>query len=497
MSATPVDFHDIQGIVRFGYQRLTESSFLLLKIRDPAAARAWLAEAPVSNALELESPPQQALQLAFTAAGLHALGVLPEVISGFSSEFLSGLTGQESRSRRLGDIGANSPGYWRWGAPGSEPHLLAMLYAQPGRLQGWSEEIKGARWSEAFDLMETLGTSDLEGAEPFGFVDGISQPQLDWERRRSPKGTRLEYENLVSLGEFLLGYPNEYGRYTERPLLNPGEPLAASLPAAEDEPGKRDLGRNGTYLVFRHLQQDVRGFWRYADAQSGSLPKARLRLAESMVGRKMNGDPLLPPSAAPITGVTPKHAAQNGFDYDADPRGTRCPFGAHIRRSNPRNPDLPGRPGNPISWLLKTLGFGFRGFRDDLEAPTRFHRLLRRGREYGPALSPEQAVSDAPDTGEHGIHFICIAANLSRQFEFVQNAWLMNTKFNAMTFESDPLLGNRQGVTGSPDTNTFSRPRESGLPDRLPELPQFITVRGGAYFFLPSLGALRYFSGIG
>ena len=120
----------------------------------------------------------------------------------------------------------------------------------------------------------------------------------------------------------------------------------------------------------------------------------------------------------------------------------RCPFGAHIRRANPRNADLPPGSGGLFAKLLHTLGFGNKKYRDDVIASTRFHRLLRRGREYGPGLSPEQAVQpDSPDTSEHGIYFICLNANISRQFEFVQNAWIMSTKFNAMTEESDPLLG--------------------------------------------------------
>jgi deferrochelatase/peroxidase EfeB len=123
--------------------------------------------------------------------------------------------------------------------------------------------------------------------------------------------------------------------------------------------------------------------------------------------------------------------------------------------------------------------------------------VLRRGREYGPGLSPEQAVADGPDTGEHGIYFICLAANISRQFEFVQNAWVMSTKFNALTEESDPLLGNRQPVPGCSVVDTFSMPQKTGVCRRIRGLPAFITVRGGAYFFLPSLSALRYLAGLG
>lgn len=497
LNASAVDFNDVQGLVRFGYRSLTEAAFLLLKIHDAQAARSWLSTAPVSTAAKLSDAPKTALQLAFTSEGLKALGIPSHVLAGFSPEFLSGMAGNQSRSLRLGDVGANSPQYWRWGAPGRVPHLLAMFYALPGQLQSWMDSLRTGSWNMAFEVLDCLPTSDLKGVEPFGFVDGISQPTPDWERRRSPRGDQLAYGNLVSLGEFLLGYPNEYGKYTDRPLLQANEPLSSKFSAAEDAPAKRDLGRNGTYLIFRHLKQDVRGFWRFLDAQADSNTQRRQALAETFVGRRMNGNPLLPLSDRPIAGTDPQTTAQNQFTYDADNYGTKCPFGAHVRRANPRNADMPGRPAPGLPWLLHTLGLNPRKFRDDVKASTRFHRLLRRGREYGPGLSPEEAVADAPDTSEHGLHFICIAANISRQFEFVQNAWLMSTKFDAVTEESDPLLGNRQPITGCPYTDTFSIPRENGLRDRVTGLPQFVTVQGGAYFFLPSLSALRYFAALG
>jgi deferrochelatase/peroxidase EfeB len=496
LSASVVDYSDIQGVVRFGYGPLTEASFLLLKIRDARIARSWLSTAPIASAVELTKAPQTALQVAFTREGLQALGVADDVMAGFSAEFLSGMSGQESRSRRLGDVGANSPQGWRWGGSGRVPHLLVMLYAQAGQLEAWRQTIQGAQWDGAFEVLDCLPTSNLFGAEPFGFKDGISQPTLDWQRQRAPHGDQLEYGNLLTLGEFLLGYPNEYGKYTDRPLLNSDAPASLMLPFAEDAPDKRDLGRNGAYLVLRQLQQDVRGFWRFLDGQAGSNLEARQSLADSMVGRRVNGDPLLPTSTQTIEGTDPKTAAQNLFTYESDSNGVCCPFGAHIRRANPRNADLPPGSTGLFARLLHTLGFGNSKFRDDVIASTRYHRMLRRGREYGPALTPDQAVADAPDTREHGIHFICIVANILRQFEFVQNAWVMGTKFDAVTEESDPLLGNREAVPGCPFTNTFSIPQERGSRKRVMDLPQFVTVRGGAYFFLPSLSALRYFAAI-
>jgi deferrochelatase/peroxidase EfeB len=141
------------------------------------------------------------------------------------------------------------------------------------------------------------------------------------------------------------------------------------------------------------------------------------------------------------------------------------------------------------------LGFGPRGFRDDLMSPVRFHRILRRGREYGPELLPFEIQDLKPaQHSERGLHFICINANISRQFEFLQNAWIASTKFSGLTGESDPLLGNRESMPGCPVTGGFTMASDSALRHRVPGLPQFVTVRGGAYFFLPGLRALRYFA---
>ena len=496
MSGAPVDFSDIQGLVRFGYGPLTEATFLLLRIRDDAAARLWLATAPVTTAEKLAQPPATALQVAFTRDGLQALGLAEELVSGFSAEFLSGMAGQESRSRRLGDVGANAPQSWQWGVPQSTPHVLLLLYALPGKLADWEQTLRTPGWESAFEIETRLQTSNLFGVEPFGFNDGISQPTPDWERKRVPEDDQLAYGNLVSLGEFLLGYPNEYGKYTHRPLLAADAHGAPALPFAEDEPGKLDFGRNGSYLVFRQLEQDLRGFWRYLDKQSNSDPRTRQEMAESMVGRKMDGTPLVRSIAHPIAGNDPKFAKQNQFTFGADRDGVRCPLGAHIRRANPRNADLPASKGL-LARILHFLGFDNKRYRDDVIASTRFHRMIRRGREYGPKVTPQDALAEVRDAPESGIHFIAIVANILRQFEFVQNSWVMSTKFDAMTEESDPLLGNRESIAGCPFTSAYSLPQAAGINKRLLDVPKFVTVRGGAYFFLPSMGALRYMASMG
>jgi deferrochelatase/peroxidase EfeB len=497
MKQSEVDYSDVQGLVRFGYGKMKEGSYVHLRVKDVTAARAWLRNARITSAVATTPPPSTAMQVAFTAAGLQALGVAPSVLAGFSAEFLTGMA-EENRARRLGDIGSNAPSQWEWGYATNSPHLMVMFYAEPGRLQAFVHDSKGNAWDAAFEEQRWLGTGDLDGVEPFGFTDGISQPQIDWERRRDVTSPQLDYGNAVALGEFLLGYPNEYNKYTDRPLIDV-DPAAGGLLAAEDAPEKKDIGRNGTYLVMRQLRQDVRSFWQFMNRQAGGNFAEADALAAVFVGRTRAGDPLVPMQDQPIPGIgsDPGQIGQNQFTFAEDPLGARCPFGAHVRRENPRNTDFPGRP-TGLAKLITMLGFGPRGFRDDLMSPVRFHRILRRGREYGPGLLPEDALVPAPpNEPERGLHFICLNANISRQFEFLQNAWTMNTKFSGLTGERDPLVGSREAIPGCPVTDDFTIQADGGLRRRVSGLPQFVTVRGGAYFFLPGLRALRYFAGAG
>jgi deferrochelatase/peroxidase EfeB len=494
MSATAVEYDDIQGLVRFGYKRLTQACFLLLRVTDAQAARDWLARAPVSSAKTQEPPPTTALQVALTSAGLQALGVQPDVVEGFSHEFIVGMASDTSRARRLGDLGANDPAGWQWGgSPEQLPHALLMLYAAPGGLEDWQREVL-SECEQGFEQLGFLDTSDMDGVEPFGFADGISEPSIDWLRERPARDEEAgRYSNLSCLGEYLLGYPNEYGAYTDRPLLDANRDPEALLPRAEDAPDKVDLGRNGSYLVLRQLEQDVAGFWRFMDAQVGGDPALRKQLAEEMVGRTMEGEPLVGHTGERIPG---EDDPRNSFTYDSDGEGLRCPIGAHVRRSNPRNADLPpGRPGL-VSWARRTLGFDAEALAADKVSSTRFHRLLRRGREYGNGVSVEQALSSAPaNPGDAtGLHFICLGANIARQFEFVQSAWLAGLRFDGLSGDSDPLTATHLPRDDGTPTDGFSMPLDSGPDRRVGGLPQFVTVRGGAYFFLPGLRALRYLS---
>ncbi len=492
-----VDYNDIQGLVRFAHGRLTESAFVLLTIKDAAIARKWLASAPVTTA-EPQSPlPDSALQLAFTAAGLLALEVDESVVNAFSQEFTSGICKDENRSRRLGDTGENHPSAWEWGGTAEHsPELLLLVYTLPGKLTGYLKELRKGDFGNAFELLKILRSKTDGPKEPFGFVDGISQPQIDWQQSLgSDPHERDKYGNLLSLGEVVLGYRNEYGLYTDRPLLDATQlPLAQSLPIADDHPSLRDLGRNGTYLVMRQLNQDVVGFWQFINREAGADAQGREQLASAMVGRTIDGAPLAGPSAQSLPGIGFDNR-DNRFTFDEDPLGERCPIGAHIRRANPRTGDFPPATEGAVGRLLRTLGFGRRHPGDDLVASSRFHRLVRRGRVFGSRLTPEQAIRDKPlkkAQESRGLYFICLGANISRQFEFVQGAWIASSKFAGLPTEGDPLLGNREPLSNGAATNHFSIPEHGNTARRIEGLPGFVTVRGGAYFFMPGLRALKF-----
>mgnify|MGYP006899562873 FL=1 len=356
-----------------------------------------------------------------------------------------------------------------------------------------SKALLDENFKAGFSIMRELPTGKLVSKEPFGFIDGISQPRIDWSQVQSTDNHDHDhYSNWTALGEIVLGYLNEYGLYTPRPLIDPAhDPAAENLPDAEDLPALKDFARNGSYLVMRQLRQDVEGFWRHIDELAGSNASLREQLAARMVGRKRDGTPLAPRSPHRIPGINSDDAINN-FSYDLDRDGVRCPIGAHVRRSNPRTGDYPPDVNGFWSRMLRLLGFCQQRDDEDLVASTRFHRLMRRGRGYGPILSPTQALKPDAEQAERGLQFICLAGNISRQFEFVQNAWNMRSKFAGLENERDPVIGVREPLSDGTSTNHFRSVEASGVTREYRQLPEFVNVLGGGYFFMPGIAALRY-----
>lgn len=457
---------DIQAIVDRGFGSLAGASYLLLRVTDSAnaaAARAWLRTLPLTSVANAKAKRLDSVcQLALTAQGLVALGFDPVTARGFAPEFLDGMAGNKRKSCQLGDQDINSPDKWEWGVGRKEPHILLMLLAPLAEIAALEAEYLAALPAAGCELICANRSNGVLGLEPFGFADGLSQPEPDWEGTLVPGGAKDRvYRNRIAAGEFLLGHPNEYGFVT-------------------DYPSTDGVGRNGSYLVYRQLAQDVRGLWTCLADRVGR--DGAIKLAELMVGRGIHGDPL------PTLEVGPK----NDFMYLSDPDGTCCPIGAHIRRANPRSGDDPRGHHGIFRNIISSLGLKGTPMHDAV-ASARFHRILRRGRAYGPVIEPLEAMSgDRPaDEEEAGLHFICLNASLARQFEFIQGAWVASAYFGGLSCEQDPMLGNRLPDNGGRATDSFNYVDDRGCPSIVSGLPQFVTVKGGAYFFLPGIRGLN------
>ncbi|GHO99962.1 peroxidase [Reticulibacter mediterranei] len=433
-----LELNDIQSGVLRPRQTPYVATYLLLRIDNPADGRAMLKRLTplVASAADVTSPAGDAwVMVALSYRGLKALGVPQASLESFSPEFQQGMV---ARAEEIGDTGENHPDHWEKPLGSSEVHL-AIAVTAPDRTRLEQVLSRAKQSYQELSGVTVIYRQDCAqlptGREHFGFRDGIGQPAIE--------GSGLTGSNPqeapLKAGEFVLGYPDESGR------LSP-------MPQPEV------LGRNGSYVAFRKLHQDVPAFRRYLAAHSTSAEQEEW-VAAKMVGRWRSGAPLAlsPEHDDPELGADLKR--NNDFlYYDDDPKGFKCPPGSHIRRMNPRD-----------------------HFKHEAVQVNR-HRLIRRGMSYGPLL-PEGALED--DGVDRGIIFIFVGASLERQFEFVESEWVNQGIFIGATNEKDPLNGPNDG------TGVLTIPKQP-IRQRLIGLPQFVTTRGGEYLFLPGLRALHW-----
>jgi Dyp-type peroxidase family len=462
-----LEFSDIQGIIVSGYGHLSHSKYLFLRIEDAVKAKGWLRSLlqnqRITSAHWVTKPPV-AVNLALTYAGLQTLGASADLLQSFPKEFVEGMTAPH-RSRQLGDLGINAPPHWEhpWQAD-SAVDLLLILQAAAADLDPLYDKYQVQLEPNGLELLTVeTGYIPADSKEHFGFHDSISQPVIEG----SPQDTKTCLaQDLIKAGEFILGYFNEDGNYPSTPAVPVSQDKANSL-SLLPETALKDFGRNGSYFVFRKMAQDVAGFRRYFQ-DTFSTPEERTLMMSKVVGRWPSGAPLVQaPEADPLGDRSPANdvlADSNDFTYrPEDSQGFRCPFSSHIRRTNPRD----------------SLGQDA----DESIKSSRRRRLLRRGVVYGDPL-PESAMED--DGQPRGLLFFCINANIRRQFEFVQQSWVNMPTFNGLYDERDPLVGH--SPDGSPRTMIIPQvPLSQSL-----RLPNFVTLKGGAYFFLPSFSALNF-----
>ncbi len=516
-----------QGLIVSGFSDLPTGRALLLTIADPTTpdqgSGAWLRTlnrvAPVTSATPPESKggQQRATALAFTSAGLAKLGLTDTTLASFLAPFREGMV-QEDRLRRLGDRRSGQwldtviPGGPAWsGKTAVKPqaaklvkayevvrtlaldvietpltvHAILLLYTPDDKTaDDWTGEVTTALLPHGVTVVRSLGLDlSVEKAgysrEHFGFADGLSQPTpYDVHGAVLQNGTAVVTPDPVQgvpLGEVMLGYLNGHQEVAPGPVV-PGDlagnpdprPADAGLLPHPQAQGFYDFGQNGSYMVVRELRQDVAAFWQSMDENAAAISKADPAnsehitadwLAERVFGRNKDGNLLCP--GGQYMAPDPLGAPATDFLFLArDGQGLGCPLGAHLRRANPRDTLAPSLDQGPT-----------------LLAAANNHRILRRGRKYGPKIADPRK----DDRVDRGLLFMALNTDIARQFEFVQQTWLLNANFATLYQEVDPLVGpaGRMTVPEDPLRRTL-------------QVKTFIKLAGGDYFFLPSLPALRY-----
>jgi Dyp-type peroxidase family len=442
LDASVLELDDIQHILLTRTPALT-GHYEFVSFRDPAAGRTWVSALldKVQSAADVEATVASSkrwVTLAFTWNGLRALGLDETSLASFPEEFKQGMV---ARAEMLGDTGANHPDHWVGGLASPDLHAIAILFAKDGaeRVRCLSEHRKLLARCPGVEVLSSL---ELEATPPFGYAhdhfgfrDRLSQPVMEGSGETPTPGSGAP----LKPGEFILGYPDEDGP----PVLQPQPEI---------------LSRNGSYMAYRRLEEHV-GAFRDFLRQHGQTAEEQELIAAKLMGRWRSGAPLVlaPDKDDPALGADMQR--NNDFNFkEMDPQGYAMPLGSHCRRMNPR----------------------------DTAHNMNRRRMIRRGATYGPPL-PE----DAPDDGvERGIAAFVICGSLIRQFEFAQNVWINDRNFHELGNERDPIIGTQDG------TLEYKIPKRP-IRKRITGLPSFTSVRGGAYFFLPGLRALKYLAAPG
>jgi deferrochelatase/peroxidase EfeB len=481
-----LDLGDIQGFILRGYKMPMVRHFLLT-VGVPAAARKMLGrfvngnetDAPQITTAEdwhvgfepgpgdnlADAPrrkPDYCLNLGITWSGLIALEIKERVPTLSFKSFGAFIAGAAERAKLVGDTGESDPQHWIGGFGRGGDHVLLTLHAMsPEAMTRYSDRLvalfaEGGAFREIWRA-DGMALMEVRDGEPvptfkvhFGYTDGISMTTI----RGGPER-----------------YPPDHQQ--------PCEPwLFVLRDEAENYfvPEPRELGLNGSFAVFKIIKTDVVKFENYLQSNKDKIDPELL--AAKICGRWRNGVPLMlsPETDSPSGGIPPEQL--NNFDYvnadgSGDPKGLRCPVGAHMRRINPR--------GQPVT------GQGQPGGSNNT------HRLIRRGLPYGPAYDPT-----LPDDGiERGLLGYFINSSIENQYEFVLGNWVNDSEFAGAVRlhpkSKDPLIG-----TQDPAESIFVIPQANGAPPiKLTGFSSFVTTRAAAYCFLPSVTAIKLIAGLG
>lgn len=534
--AVHLDLADIQGnvLVAYGIQGFYKGRIMLFHIDRAESGRKFVTELLPMITTAQACPPGRmpgpklpvTVNIAIPWYGLLALGIPIRTLRGMPDEFIDGMI---KRAPMLGDDFHKDwkdrwDEVWTKSGVGYGPnentvHILITLNAQMDSDTGKVVPALASVTSQINDLARNSGgVTLLTGHNPpghgvtreyqdlsliikqhedgkyvpipkehFGFTDGIGDPVFEGQYSGEDEPTKVKGNGALdgkgnwrplATGEFLLGYPDEAQ-----------EIAGAAMPL--------DFSRNGTFMAYRKLHQNVAAFTAFMDekveqfrAVAGieNVDHARETLMAKMAGRWSDGVPLsLAPTWAEWEAFSEKYpdvhyatdpsgwAARNvalaNFSFGDDPDGIKCPLTAHMRRVNTR--DMLG-PSHGDGSVL-----------------TNRRRILRRGLLYGNSSDSDQ------DTDEQGVLMLIVCASLFRQFEFVQQQWINYGLDAGAGSDTCPIVGNHSdgtpgGKNGPKAKFVIPADPASGQPPFIVEsIPQFVETRGGEYFFVPSITALR------
>src|ERR1700730_9397904 len=485
-SGSALDLTDIQGFILRGYKMPMVRHFLL-SVGSPAQARKLLgrlvngneSDAPQITTAEdwhvgfepgpgdnpADAPrrkPDYCLNLGITWPGLIALEIKERVPTLSFKSFGAFISGAAKRAKLVGDTSESDPQHWIGGFGRGGDHVLLTLHAMsPQAMTSYSDRLvalfaEGGAFREIWRA-DGMALMEVRDGEPvptfkghFGYTDGISMTTI----RDGPERYPPDHQQRCEPWLFVLR--DEAENYFV--------------------PEPRELGLNGSFAVFKMIKTDVVKFENYLQSNKDKIDPELL--AAKICGRWRNGVPLMmsPETDKPYGGIPPEQL--NNFEYvntdgSGDPKGLRCPVGAHMRRINPR--------GQPVT------GQGQPGGSNNT------HRLIRRGLPYGPAYDPSQ-----PDDGfERGLLGYFINSSIENQYELVLGNWVNDSEFAGAVRlhpkSKDPLIG-----TQDPSESIFVIPQANGAPPiKLAGFSSFVTTRAAAYCFLPSVTAIKFIAGLG
>jgi Dyp-type peroxidase family len=433
-----VELDDIQATVLRYRPEPYYGTHVMLHVAAAGAGRELLRRlAPhVDSAADWWQAGQTWISVALTYAGLAALGVPQDSLDSFPEAFRVGMA---ARARQLLDDGDNDPAQWDAPFGTGRIHLGISVFSDSE--QAWRRTMDMARQQyQGFQGLTVLAEQDF-GAQPgdlnpLGYKDSIGQPAIEGCGVDSLPGQGP----AIKAGEFILGYPGQAGELL--PMPRPDV-----------------LGRNGTFAGLRKYQSRVGTFNRFL-REHAQTERGRELLAAKLVGRWRSGAPLTlaPAKDDPELGADPRR--NNDFSYTADPDGRDVPLGSHMRRMNPRDTKLA---------ILTDVNV---------------HRIIRRSTTYGAPYDPD-AISEHDDEAPRGLFFIFLSAKAMATLEFLQQEWINNGNFISLGNERDPNVGLQR------DGATFTIPQKP-VRRRIHGIETFNVLRGGEYFFVPSLSALRW-----